>query len=345
MIQLLISAFVEVVLETILKAVWGDTQSYSGHARGPLPAVSRGPSLMSRWDNARDDARQADPRQTGHRREFDPRHQPRQSFAERKELALTDVAVFRTVSVRDLAAARFGGHPFTTRKAINSMVRAGWMREHTAKGPKGRKFKVLTVTRKGAHRGKELAAKYGLARTGHLVGPGQTGRGPPRRGRSTGPSQAEKAKLEKRGCVVERIRIDAEMKREIARATASRAAALERRRVARELGLPVAKGKVLVPDAQIQYRDPDGRAARVNIEVVSEHYSDARPLPPRPPLDSRSIPPRAVDLPPGRESPAVRRAAAGPLPRSPPRLGAPLAPALASGGGRGGGRAKGTIEL
>ena len=88
-------------------------------------------------------------------------------------------------------------------------------------------------------------------------------------------AQAEKAKLEARGCVVERIRIHAEMKRDIARDTASRAAALERRRVARELGLPVAKGKVLVPDAQIQYRDPDGRAGRVNIEVVSEHYSDA----------------------------------------------------------------------
>ena len=51
-------------------------------------------------EQPRDDARQADPRQTGHRREFEPRSQRRQSFAERKELALADVAVFRTVSVR-----------------------------------------------------------------------------------------------------------------------------------------------------------------------------------------------------------------------------------------------------
>jgi hypothetical protein len=40
---------------------------------------------MSRWD----DTRQSDPRQTGHRREFDPRRQERQSFTERKERALS----------------------------------------------------------------------------------------------------------------------------------------------------------------------------------------------------------------------------------------------------------------
>ena len=201
---------------------------------------------MSRWDDARGDDRLADPRQTGHRREFDPRHQPRQSFGERKELALTDVAVFRTVSVRDLAAARFGGHPFTTRKAINSMVRAGWMREHTAKGPKGRKFTVLTVTPKGAQRGKELAAKYGLSR--QVTWSGLVKRAELRHELAVYRAvQAETAKLEARGCVVERIRIDAEMKREIARATVTRAAAMERRRAARYLRLPMRQGRVPGP--------------------------------------------------------------------------------------------------
>ena len=134
--------------------------------------------------------------------EFEPRRQRRQSFAERKELALTDVAVYRTVSVRDLAEARFGGHPFTTRKAVNSMVRAGWMREHTAKGPKGRKFKVLTVTRKGAHRGKELAAKYGLAEQATWSGLVKRAEVPPRRGDLPGrpgrESQAGGARLRRR---------------------------------------------------------------------------------------------------------------------------------------------------
>ena len=231
---------------------------------------------MSRWDDSRDgtrdDSRREEPRRTGHRREVDPRHQPRQSFAERKELALTDVAVFRTVSVRDLAAARFGGHPFTTRKAINSMVKSGWMKEHTAKGPQGRSFKVLTVTPQGAARAKELAATQGRSR--QVTWSGLVKRSELRHDVAVyRAGMAEQAKLEARGCRVVRIRIDAEMKREIARATASRAAAMERRRVADQLGLPVQQGRVLVPDAQIEYRDEEGRTGRVNVEVVSEHYS------------------------------------------------------------------------
>ena len=281
----------------------------------------------------RDKSRQTESRQTGHRREFEPHRQRRQSFAERKELALTDVAVYRTVSVRDLAEARFGGHPFTTRKAVNSMVRAGWMREHTAKGPKGRKFKVLTVTRKGAQRGEELAAKYGLAE--QATWSGLVKRAEVRHDVAIyRAAQAEKAKLEKRGCVVERIRIDAEMKRDIARATASRAAALERRRVARQLGLPVAKGKVLVPDAQIQYRDPDGRGGRVNIEVVSEHYSDAS-------IAAKAAAGFSIHSSGSGGSGSGGRTAA----KIAAALGSAAGSGSRSGGGRGGGRAKGTIEL
>ena len=204
------------------------------------------------------------------------------------------------------------------------------MREHTAKGPKGRKFKVLTVTRKGAHRGKELAAKYGLAE--QATWSSLVKRAEVRHDVAIyRASQAEKAKLEKRGCVVERIRIDAEMKRDIARATASRAAALERRRVARQLGLPVAKGKVLVPDAQIQYRDPDGRGGRVNIEVISEHYSDA----------AKAAAGFSIHSSGSGGSGSGGRTAA----KIAAALGSAAGSGSRSGGGRGGGRAKGSIEL
>lgn len=287
-----------------------------------------------RDDGPKSGSRSPADRRTGHRREFEPSRQRWQSFSERKELALADVAVFRTVSVRDLAGARFGGHPFTTRKAINSMVRAGWMREHDSKGPKGRPFKVLTVTAQGAQRGKELAAKYGLRE--QATWSGLVKRSELRHEVAVYRAcQAEKAKLEARGCVVERIRIDAEMKREVARATGSQAAALERRRVARRLGLPVQDGKVLVPDAQLQYRDPDGRGGRVNVEVVSEHYSDA------------SIAAKAA------AGFSIHSAANGGGTAAGGRTAAKIAAALGSaagsgsrsGGGRGGGRAKGSIEL
>ena len=105
-----------------------------------------------------------------------------------------------SVSLRDSAEAHFGGHPYTTRRAVNAWIRDGLAKESTAKGPKGTPFKVLTLTRSGA-------------------------------------------------------------------------AAAERYRVARELGLPIdAQGRVLYPDAQIEYFDADGRNGRVNVEVASGHY-------------------------------------------------------------------------
>ena len=56
----------------------------------------------------------------GHRREYDPRQNPeRASFRVRSERALVDVGVFRSVSIRDLAETHFGGHPYTTRRAVN----------------------------------------------------------------------------------------------------------------------------------------------------------------------------------------------------------------------------------
>ena len=39
--------------------------------------------------------------------------------------------------------------------------------------------------------------------------------------------------------------------------------------------MPVDKhGRVLYPDAQLDYTDAEGRTGRVNIEVASEHYRD-----------------------------------------------------------------------
>ena len=131
---------------------------------------------MSRWEQDRAQGRrEGRPERRGHRREFDPRSR-RESFAERKDRALIDVAVYRTVSLQDLSKTRFGSHPFTTRKAVSSMVRAGWLKEHQAKGPKGRAFKVISVTRKGAAPGPGSRRALRLAAAGHMDRDGETGR-------------------------------------------------------------------------------------------------------------------------------------------------------------------------
>ena len=219
----------------------------------------------------------------GHRREYDPRARgERVSFRERSERALADVGVYRSVSFRDLAEARFGGHPYTTRRAVNRWIGAGLMREHMAKGPKGGTFKVLTLTRKGAKQARRAAVNRGLD-------PNQrTWSGLVKRSELCHDTEvyraceSERRRLADQGATMIRIRIDSELKSAVARRgekarvqAGKKAADATRRRVAEELGLPVNEhGRVLYPDAQIEYTDRHGRTGRVNVEVASEHYRD-----------------------------------------------------------------------
>ena len=92
----------------------------------------------------------------------------------------------------------------------------------------------------------------------------------------------EHQRLIEQGATVHRVRLDGEFKSAVARRSESarakdgrRAADAERHRVAEELGLPIdAQGRVLYPDAQIEYTDSEGRTGRVNIEVASGNYRE-----------------------------------------------------------------------
>ena len=219
----------------------------------------------------------------GHRREHDAsRDRGSTSFRERCRGALADIGIYGSVSVRDLAEAHFGGHPYTTRRAVNAWIREGLAKESTAKGPKGRPFKVLTLTRKGAAAIRDLDA-------GHGLDPGQHIRSAARLlqhaqlAHDTAIYRAcgrERQRLLERGAAIRRVRLDGELKSAVARRSESarardgrRAADAERHRVAGELGLPIdEQGRVLYPDAQIEYTDADGRSGRVNVEVASGHY-------------------------------------------------------------------------
>ena len=217
----------------------------------------------------------------GHRREYAAsRDRGSTSFPERCARGLADIGVYGAVSYRDLAEARFGGHPYTTRRAVNAWVRDGLVTETTATGPGGNPFKVLTLTRSGVAEARKLAAERGMDPSQEI------------RFARTRPAEAahdtavyracmkEKQRLLDRGAAVRRIRLDTELKSAVARGSEAarlkdgkRAADAERHRTAGELGLPLDdEGHVLYPDAQIEYTDSEGRAGRVNIEVASGNY-------------------------------------------------------------------------
>ena len=218
-------------------------------------------------------------KRTGHRRESDPR-QDKRGFQERVEGALADVGMYRNVSYRDLAESQFGGHPYTARRAVDQMIRDGRMREHQAKGPRGGTYKVLTLTEAGARKARAYAVEQGFDKEQ------QTWSGLVKRGELSHDTavyraaRIEQQRLLQQGASIHRVRIDAEMKKQVARAT-ERARATEgraaadaaRRKAAQELELPMQQGRVVYPDAQIEYLDSEGRSGRVNVEIASEHYS------------------------------------------------------------------------
>ena len=165
---------------------------------------------------------------------------------------------------------------------MDAWIRDGLVTETTATGPNGNPFKVLTLTPAGVADARRLAAERGMDR-------GQRIETPRIRDAQAGHDTAvyracatERERLRREGARVRRVRLDAELRGAVARASEAerkrngkRAADAERHRAAEELGLPLDdKGRVLYPDAQIEYEDAEGRTGRVNVEVASGNYRE-----------------------------------------------------------------------
>ena len=254
-----------------------DPDSAGNRGGRPLTEAER----IGRRNGTREASRHPDVRRARTRRDRarDP-HERRVPFEERKRLALDDLATYRAVSFRDLSDARFGGNDFAARRGISQMHEAGLVVRGKGWGPRGRPFLILAATASGVR----AAARRGPAdqRRWHgLVKPSEA-----HHDTAVYRAAREKiAELVEEGFTVRRIRIDAELKSELAKAAeraraegGPEAARIAQHRVARELGLPVSDGRVHVPDVQIEFERPaeaDGpEPGRANIEVVTASYKD-----------------------------------------------------------------------
>ena len=226
------------------------------HHEDPRHSQARGP--RTRRDRARDP------------------HERRVSFEERKRQALEDLAIYRAVSFRDLSDARFGGNDFAARRGLSQLRQAGLIVRGKGWGPRGKPFLILAATAPGV-RAATRRGPTDQRRWHGLVKPSEAHH-------DTAVYRAARdkiAELEDEGFRVRRIRIDAELKSELAKAAeraraeggpdAARAA---QHRVAKELGLPVSDGKVQVPDVQIEFERAGGEPGRANVEVVTASYKE-----------------------------------------------------------------------
>ena len=236
-------------------------------------------SRSTRGQRRREEARQRHldrSIQRGERaREKDPERE-RIAFDDRKRQAVTDVATYRVVSVRDLVEERFGGNAFAARRGIDQLKRKGLLKERTVQVNRGKSFKVLTATDRGVKQARENdpggPQRYfsGLVKPNELRHDAAVYRA----------SRAEISKIEQRGGKVTRVRLDYEMKSKVARASerararkGDKEARQARIEAAQELELPVdEQGRVSYPDAQIEYTDEQGMSGRVDVEVTSGHY-------------------------------------------------------------------------
>ena len=160
-----------------------------------------------------------DRKRTGSRAEFDPRSGG-EDFTSRTERAVAEIGMYRSVAYKDLSEAHFNGHPYTTRRAVDRMIQRGDVEEHTAEGPQGGTYKVLTLTEKGVHRAEVAAqAAQGLD-SGQKAWSGRVKSAELQHDTAVfRAARIEQGKLIEKGAVLRRVRIDAELKREVARAS------------------------------------------------------------------------------------------------------------------------------
>ena len=213
------------------------------------------------------------------------RSRPRRpTFQNRSERALADVGIHACVPFRDVAEVHFGGHLQLARRAVNDWIREGLATGSTTEDEGGMSFEVITLTRKGTEVLRDLAPGQGLdpaqeftparkLRHGQLLHDASIYRA----------CQRERERLDGEGARVRRVRLASELtavvrsRSGLARLRGGqRAADAARHRAAEELGLPIdGEGRVVYPDARIEYVDADGRSDRVDIEVVTDRYGRA----------------------------------------------------------------------
>lgn len=181
---------------------------------------------------------------------------------------LRDLAKFRIVAVHDLGEFVYANREQQAVAELRNLVRQGLARLAVFEGPEATPMELATLTRAGRR----------LVRANSLVAPEQATYCDfvnPKEANHDADLyrmyQAEAAQIESEGGEPLRVVLDYELKKNINREIA-RYGPSARAEIAARHALSVVDGKIPLPDLQIEYATRDGDLARVNLELVTEHY-------------------------------------------------------------------------
>jgi hypothetical protein len=184
-----------------------------------------------------------------------------------------DIGVFRSLSLDDLIRYRYDGNATAARHDLESLLRNGLIQCRTSYPERTR---YVSLTRHGhgllagcdLERGTAQRFYHGFVKCREAKHDAALYR----------LYHQEVHRIEQAGGRVKRVILDFELRRSINRrlATITSLPKFERERERQEIadshGLEVVSGKILLPDLRLEYEGPDHEMAKVDLELVTQHY-------------------------------------------------------------------------
>jgi len=181
---------------------------------------------------------------------------------------IVELGKFRAIATQNLGEHAYGKNQERANREVRKLVRQDLVGKGIFEGPEANPRELLTLTKRG-HR---------LLRRNRLAPEGQatySGFVKPREANHDADLylvyQKEAERIEAQGGRDLRVILDYELKRRLNRDFAKLGAAA-REEIAELHGLEVVRDKIPVPDLRIEYETRDGEMARVDLELVTEHY-------------------------------------------------------------------------
>jgi hypothetical protein len=192
---------------------------------------------------------------------------------------MREIGRFRTITLNDLARFHYGGNKAEFREDLESMRAQGLVQCRTVCfSGKGDKLSVIVLSKLG----KEVLESRLPKGLSQMLFAGFVKPAEVRHDAAIYRMyQVEAARLRRAGGRIGRVVLDYELKQKIysplakARALPPPEYARRQAEIARQNGLKVVRGKILLPDLRIEYESRSGERAHVDLELATDHYRGA----------------------------------------------------------------------